>query len=217
MLYIQKGREPRSLTRYRKQQFAYFDGYTDKDDIRNQLLEEQGFLCAYCMRRISIDKMKIEHWYPEDKLTDAERLDYGNMLAACEGHKEGTKGSDDTCDTHKANTEIKVNPTCKETLEKVMYKTSTGEIYSQDEDIQKDLNITLNLNSDKHMLKLNRKTTLDSAIIEMRRLQQNGSWSQSFVKNMLKQYQEKNSEGKKKEYAGIVVWYLQKKLAKFNT
>ena len=215
MLYIQKGKEPSSLTRYRKKRFAYFDGYPDKDDIRNQLLKEQGFLCAYCMRRISIEKMKIEHWYPEDKLTDVERLNYGNMLGACEGHKEGTKGSDDTCDTHKANTEIKVNPTCKETLGKIKYKTSTGEIYSEDEDIQKDLNVTLNLNSNKHMLKLNRKATLESVISQMSRLQQNGNWSRRIVENMLKQYQGKDSEGKKKEYAGIVVWYLEKKLAKF--
>lgn len=214
MLFIQKEKEPKSLTKYRKQQFAYFDGYPNKDDIRNQLLEEQGFLCAYCMRRISIEKMKIEHWYPEDKLTDVERLNYGNMLGACEGHIEGTRGADDTCDSHKANTEIKVNPTSKDMVEKIMYNTSTGEIYSEDEDIQRDLNVTLNLNSNKHMLKRNRKATLNSAILQMSQVQQNGNWSRSFVENMLKQYQGKNSQGKKMEYAGIVVWYLQKKLAK---
>lgn len=84
MLYIQKRQEPSSLTKYRKQKFAYYDGYPDKDDIREQLLEEQGHLCAYCMRRIDKEHMKIEHWYPEDRLTDAERLEYRNMLGACE-------------------------------------------------------------------------------------------------------------------------------------
>ena len=110
MLYIKKEKEPESLTRYRKNKFAYFDGYKDKDDIRKKLLEEQGWLCAYCMRRIDIEHMKIEHWYPEDRLSDAERLEYNNMLGACLGHMDGTKGSDDTCDTHKENAVITVNP-----------------------------------------------------------------------------------------------------------
>lgn len=61
MRYITKGREPSSLTQYKKQSGAYFDG-TNKEDIRQALLEEQGYLCAYCMCRISAENMKIEHW-----------------------------------------------------------------------------------------------------------------------------------------------------------
>lgn len=34
MIYIKKGNEPDSLTKYRKKKFAYHDGYKDKDDIR---------------------------------------------------------------------------------------------------------------------------------------------------------------------------------------
>lgn len=87
MIYIQKGNEPASLTEYKKQQYAYFDG-CNKEDIREKLLEEQGDLCAYCMRRIDKDHMKIEHWYPEDKLSEHERLDYRNMLGVCRTKKE---------------------------------------------------------------------------------------------------------------------------------
>ena len=37
-----------------------------KDEIRKNLLEEQHYLCAYCMRRIEDNgrKTSIEHWYP---------------------------------------------------------------------------------------------------------------------------------------------------------
>ena len=87
MIYIKKGNEPDSLTKYRKKKFAYYDGYKDKDDIRKNLLEEQGYLCAYCMRRIDKKRMKIEHWYPEEHLTDIECLNYQNMLGVCLGHK----------------------------------------------------------------------------------------------------------------------------------
>lgn len=214
MLFIQKKQEPASLTRYRKQKFAYYDGYPDKDDIRKQLLEEQGHLCAYCMRRIDKDHMKIEHWYPEDRLTDNERLDYRNMLGACEGHKKDTKGSDDTCDTHKGNALIVVNPLDKLTIDKIQYRTATGEIYSEDVDIQKDLDITLNLNSEKHHLKKDRKAFYDAAIREMSKLRQKGTWNRKIVEDMMSFYQGTDAKGMKKEYAGIVVWYLQKKLNK---
>lgn len=212
MLYIQKRQEPSSLTKYRKQKFAYYDGYPDKDDIREQLLEEQGHLCAYCMRRIDKEHMKIEHWYPEDRLTDAERLEYRNMLGACEGHIPGSKGIDDTCDTHKGNEVIHVNPQDKSSISQIKYRTATGEIYSEDPKIQKDLHITLNLNSEKHQLMKNRKETLDAAITEMYRMKQSGTWNRKLLENMLAYYEGIGSNGKKKEYAGIVVWYLRKKL-----
>ena len=62
------------------------------------------------MRRIDKKRMKIEHWYPEEHLTDIECLNYQNMLGVCLGHINGTKGSDDTCDTHKGSEFIKINP-----------------------------------------------------------------------------------------------------------
>ena len=37
MIYIKKGHEPASLTVYKKQKFAYYDG-CDKDDIREKHL-----------------------------------------------------------------------------------------------------------------------------------------------------------------------------------
>lgn len=157
--------------------------------------------------------MKIEHWYPEDRLADLERLDYKNMLGACEGHIPGTKGSDDTCDTHKGNEPITANPQDKVTLDKIQYRTATGEIYSEDDDIQKDLHTTLNLNSEKHQLMRNRKDTLNAVSDEMSKLQRTGIWNRRLLENMLSIYQGTDSEGKKMEYAGIVVWYLQKKLA----
>ena len=42
MILIKKGKEPPSLTRYRKLPDAYYDG-CDKADIRESLLKEQGY------------------------------------------------------------------------------------------------------------------------------------------------------------------------------
>ena len=212
MLYIKKGKEPESLMKYRKEKFAYYDGYPYKDDIREKLLEEQGHLCAYCMQRIDKEHMKIEHWYPEDKLTDVERLDYQNMLGVCIGHIDGTKEKDDICDTHKKNEIITVNPQDKITVNQIKYKTATGEIYSDNPEILEDLDRTLNLNCDKHLLKENRKAVLTSMIKELGKLQQKGIWSKKVLETMKSQYENTDLNGKKKEYAGIVLWYLEKKL-----
>lgn len=212
MIYIRKGTEPESLTKYRKEKFAYYDGYKDKDDVREKLLEEQGYLCAYCMRRIDKEHMKIEHWYPEDKLSDVERLNYQNMLGACLGHIEGTKGSDDTCDTHKGNSLIKVNPLDKSTLVHIQYSSATGAIFADDEDIQQDIDKTLNLNAERHLLKENRKELLNTLIAEMSKLKKQGIWNRKMLETTRARYGEVDVDGKKKEYAGIALWYLDKRI-----
>lgn len=214
MIYIQKGREPDSLTQYKKQKFAYFDG-CNKNDIREALLKEQGYLCAYCMRRISRDTMKIEHWYPEELLeTDLERLDYANMLGCCEGHMEGGKFKDDICDTHKKSTTITLNPMDERTIEKISYKRATGEIYSTDQEIQKDLDETLNLNCNAFYLKENRKAMLSAVTDELGKFQTQGMWSRKLLQKILRHYKEADSNGRKKEYAGVAIWYIEKKLCK---
>ena len=54
MIYIKKGKEPASLTAYKKQKYVYFDGYDKKDDIREQLLKDQCsiFICLISILRI---------------------------------------------------------------------------------------------------------------------------------------------------------------------
>ena len=52
-------KEPEAILMYRKTagKDAYWDGFSEKDAIRDQLLQDQGHLCCYCMRRI--DKSNI--------------------------------------------------------------------------------------------------------------------------------------------------------------
>lgn len=211
MIYIQKKKAPDSLTAYRKQPFAYFDG-CKKEDIRECLLKEQGYLCAYCMRRIDKGHMKIEHWHPEDDLTELEKLEYSNMLGTCIGHIEGQKGKEDTCDTHKGNTFITVNPCNKNTLRKIKYRSGTGEIYSEDPEIQKDLNETLNLNSRGHRLPQNRKEKLGAVINELVRKMPQGQWTKEKLKTFLEDYSKMDNGGRKTEYLGIIQWYLERRI-----
>lgn len=229
MILIQKGDAPDSLVQYRKAVNAYFDG-CNKEDIRDRLLEEQGHLCAYCMRRIYKDTMKIEHWYPENRLTDYECLDYSNMLACCPGHKPGDSGRNDTCDTRKGNSIIAIDPRNPKHIARIKYSSKDGRISSDDipmcvkhcgengiayEDVttlQKDINETLNLNEESHYLMQNRKEVLDEVKRFLSKKKREGSWTTKDIRRMIKNYEQADGNGRKKPYAGIVLWYLRKHL-----
>ncbi len=208
MILIKKGKEPHSLTEHKKQLYASYDN-CNKDDIRSSLLREQGYLCAYCMRRITKDHMKIEHWYPESKLDEVGRMEYANMLGCCEGHKEGCSHEGDTCDTHKGDTQITETPVKEDHIAKIRYKSGTGEIYSDDPVIDYDLNVTLNLNCEEQYLKENRKEVLDALKSHIRR---KGSLSRAEWEKYLKLYDSVDAKNQRKEYAGIATWYINRKL-----
>ena len=211
MIYIQKGTEPASLTEYKKMKHAYFDG-CPKDDIRESLLREQGYLCAYCMRRIDKDHMKIEHWFPQNRLSgDQAKMDYKNMLASCEGHIEGSRDKDETCDTHKKEKIIKIDPRDRSSVNQIKYKSRSGEIYADSPELEKDLNVTLNLNSARHLLKENRKEKLDSVINELHRKVNSGAWNKTKLKAFASHYAKPDAKGQKEEYLGIILWYLEKR------
>ena len=97
-------------------------------------------------------------------------------------------------------------------MNQIKYKTATGKIYFDAPDIFKDLDKVLNLNCDKHLLKENRKAILNSIIRELGKLQKNGIWSKKILETMKSKYENTDLDEKKKEYAGIVVWYLEKRM-----
>ena len=216
MILIIKGNEPSSLTKYRKTPFAYFDGFDRKEEIRDSLLKDQGYLCAYCMRRIDRDDTRIEHWKPESQLTESEKLDYSNMLAVCYKPSEGKPERLQTCDTRKGQTEIMVDPRIAEHIDAIAYRIDSGIIYSKNMRIDADLNEALNLNCSEQYLPGNRQAVLTEVIRKLRQRQKTGNWKVSSIAALLKMYEEPDSDGRKREYAGIVIWYLRKKLKRLS-
>ena len=62
---------------------------TDFDDdvrwrLRKDLLEEQGYICCYCMKKINNKTSHIEHFWPKSQFEEKD-MDYTNMLASCQG------------------------------------------------------------------------------------------------------------------------------------
>jgi hypothetical protein len=92
---IHKISEPASLSAYRQTPLATFDGMPSqaKQDLKTQLLSEQGHLCAYCMSRIEPLKMKVAHWHSQKYYNPATPAHHGRMKIRYLGN--GTIRSDD--------------------------------------------------------------------------------------------------------------------------
>ncbi|MCL2424893.1 MAG: TIGR02646 family protein [Oscillospiraceae bacterium] len=199
--------EPPELSRYRKTMGATYDDLKGdpKQKVRESLVKEQGGICAYCMKRIQAtsEDMKIEHYLPKAKKEFRDKeLCYQNMLAVCYGN-EKIPDTDKTCDTSKQYEMLTINPISGYGISKIKYKPISGEIYSEDSEIQHDLNYTLNLNF--IWLKQSRKAALD-ALKKMLNDKYKGDWK-LIAHKWHNKYQTANP---KQEYVGILLWYLQK-------
>ena len=59
----------------------------EKPLVHESLLEEQGFICCYCGKRINLTNSHIEHLKPRNEYPDLI-LEYDNFLASCEIDKK---------------------------------------------------------------------------------------------------------------------------------
>lgn len=210
MIKITKLSEPVSLTQYKNQADAIYDGpnFTKvKDDIRARLLQEQGHVCAYCMRRIKVENMKVEHF----KCQHAHgylQLDYVNMLGCCNGN-EGQSFKNQTCDTKKGSQELRYSPAINGPyIESKINYLSNGRICSSDPDLNSDINVVLNLNSSR--LVSNRYNAQKG--IENILSKRNGTRSKKEIESLINKYSNININGCYHEYYGIILNYLQRKL-----
>jgi uncharacterized protein (TIGR02646 family) len=208
MKLIRKGREPASLQSHKMASFADFDNYP-KADLQKALLDEQGYLCCYCMQRISAADMKIEHWASQKRHRERQ-LDYRNLLGACSGGA-GKPFKQQHCDTHKGEEDIVINPVDElKSCERLVRYLPNGEITSDDPVIRKDLDGTLNLNTDQ--LKSNRKSVADAVILYLSKKKSKGDWPSGLIERELARWKSRNSDGKYEEYCQVAVYYLEKKL-----
>ena len=116
MKKINKNQEPNSFVEHRSNRASSFDNIPaqTKFDLRESLINEQGFICCYCMQRIKLAKLgrlqntKIEHFACQSNNPDLE-LNYRNLLLSCNGG-EGLPEQLQTCDTFKLEKILSFNP-----------------------------------------------------------------------------------------------------------
>lgn len=109
-----------------------------KSQLRKKLLEEQGYVCIYCKKRVvENEDISIEHIRPKSLYGKLE-FDYFNLAISC-----SYKGKGSTCDPKKAEKELLAFHTCD--LENDIIYNLNGEISSNNPDLEKDIKL-LNLN-----------------------------------------------------------------------
>ena len=89
MKYVEKNPEPETFTQWKALssddwQPAYDSmGSSIKTDVKKALMQEQGFLCCYCERRLIDEDSHIEHFKPQSD-NETDPLDYCNLLCSCQ-------------------------------------------------------------------------------------------------------------------------------------
>lgn len=225
MILITKNKEPKEWTEYRNTPGV---DYQAIPELVQSLLKEQGYICAYCMRRIpqkdrlykkdgnnyvlTTEDHRVEH-IKSRELHDNLKLEYTNMAICCPGHI----GAEDHCDRLKGAQDISFTPLDQQFINTIKYN-SDGTITSTNEVYNREINDTLNLNTE--LLKRNRKAMLTEVITQINVSCKKGkSWDKKTLEGFLSKYSEKHSEkdeeGEKEKYypyCGVVTWFLQKKL-----
>ena len=236
MKYIKKDikNEPESLRIYRNTtpNPVYKGGSFDQQALKIALLTEQGYLCAYCMGRISLDlnkvhkpKIEVEHYFSQvlsKQENSNKELLYQNMLGVCNGlsitypeavkvhHCDKTEGKEG-----KMNGDVqlrKLDPRSPHCEQLVSY-TKGGEILAanDDEDVKHDLEKALNLNN-KVLIEV-RKNTLDAAKDKLLREKPIQQWNKAFFQKHIDEWLSPK-EGRFPRYCMIVVWFLQELMNK---
>lgn len=224
MKQINKLPEPNSLVVHRASQHSFFYNIPQdaKEELKLNLLIEQGYICCYCLKRIpeKIDKdglityeMKVEHHQSQDG-HQLLQLQYSNLFGACTGN-EGKPGKLQTCDTKKGSQDLTINliatqPNC----EGLFKYNAEGEISSldDDEDINRQINDILNLNMQslkdarrEVYLEVQKRVETEGRRLGTKKLKI------KFFEQERDSWLSKTSQ-KHKPYCMVAVYYLRKKI-----
>ena len=133
------------------------------------------------------------------------------MLAACDGGK-GQPSHLQHCDTKQGNAILKINPAdSTKNCENLIAYRSSGEIYSDNSDINHDLQEILNLNLET--IKNNRRDAYNEMIKRLNSKYPNKSFTKIILEKKIAEYSQLE-DGKYRPYFQYVIYFLQKKLSK---
>lgn len=86
--------------------------YYSKQQLRELLLTEQGYLCCYCTQEIDhTPKTTIEHLFPQAEDEDKGKIfDYMNLLACCNGGEQDPKPRQQHCGLARGSKPLLITP-----------------------------------------------------------------------------------------------------------
>lgn len=182
--------------------------YQASPELREILLKEQGFICAYCMKGLDaegkntkIEHMKCRRLHPELKFI------YRNMVVCCNGDTFGFRH----CDTSKGDNDISFDLLSDPFFSTLSYGLGTGTIKSSVASWDNEINNLLNLNNE--YLKQERLAVLKAAI---NTLDKKRDWNEtkSELTRLRDEWDQMDKGGRYKQFCGIVVYFLNKRLSR---
>ncbi len=231
MKYIKKKKEPTSLTMRRNNPDVAI--YEAQEDWQKQLLEEQGYLCAYCMRPIGLKKdsvklaIQIEHYLSQHlskSLGLNLDLQWNNMLGVCNGKSgmkahcdksEGKKNAQGIFIKGKIKGEVQLNvlnPLKEKNSEKILSYNVYGEIIPNTKNeylaqkIIEDLDCILNLNDDR--LRQARYDAMDLAKKILKEKYPTGNWTSRQIEKEIEDWKTRK-DGKYRPFCQAAIWFLE--------
>lgn len=174
-------------------------------EMKLDLLKEQGYLCAYTMRRIEEDTMHIEHIYPQSIYMD-RAIEWTNIVAAYPNtgniSERHDYGADLKADYDPENGFI--SPINLDVKKHFKFKQD-GEIEGLTDEARTTIDV-LNLNHE--ILKNNRHEKIKTAIKEAR------DATISNVQKRIEQLRQPKAKGEYEEYCEAAAQYLERVLVK---
>lgn len=213
MMIITKLNAPQSLVLHRSQSYSDYDNMPrkTKEDLKRSLLQEQGYLCCYCMGRIDFKNMRLEHWQCQSRFRD-KQLDYNNLMAACWGN-DGELPENRHCDVRKGDADLIYNPSDIGHQSRLGIRyLADGIIQAQDSIFNAQLESVLNLNYG--ILKANRKKAYEGAIEVLQKV--SGRASKDSLQRKMQRLRNRDNEGKFTPYLDVALYFLNKKLERYQ-
>lgn len=207
MIDIVKQKEPRLLKRHRTSNpnANYDNGPADmKREIQEALVREQFGLCCYCMQKIGLDSVRIEHKLSQSKHPDLS-LKYENMAGAC-NCSEGLPKEKQHCDIYKDGEDFTYDLS---SIQDIIQYGPQGIIKSRDPELNRQINEVLNLNTPELM---NLRKGIYDAV---RQFFRKYSGNKGIIQHRIARLNHP-SNGLKDAFCGVTIFFLEKRLRHCN-
>lgn len=204
MKQIMKGKEPEAFVKWKRSK-KYEESKNDKlkveeiydrfkksqkvkTPVKNSLMEEQGYICCYCERRIQADDSHIEHLIPKD-IEPQKSLDFDNLLCSCQ--KDLEVGEPRHCGNSKSNDILPISPLNPDCETRFIF-AHDGQILPAQEDDEQAKNTIEILQLNIPKLKNLRKDAIEPFL--------NPNLDDQELRTFISDYLEKNSQGEYGEF-----------------
>lgn len=166
------------------------EGSNRRRKLREELLKEQGYICCYCMKRITLNSSHIEHFWPKKDFKDKD-LEYNNLFASCQG--EGTLNQElEHCGHRKDDwwIETMISPTDFD-IEKMFRYSLDGEVHSvpEREEASTVNKMISEFGLNSYVLLRNRKEAIEASEVFDEQ-----EYSDDEIRDLIEYYSNKNGE-----------------------